>query len=205
MRLWLVLLCSAPVFGQAITAGIVGGVPVTNTFDTGGLHAAEVTAKTIRYTIGPAVDFRLFGPLGIEIDALFQPFSFRTFNEAGIAPTFGHTLGNLWQFPVLVKFRIPRLALKPFVDAGPSVQLASNITESSYNLDDPARITAQHPGPNAVAGLAAGGGFEFRLRPIILAPEVRYTRWLDENVDPFNTPQRGSHVNQLEVLLSIRI
>jgi len=191
-------------FGQAITVGIIGGVPVTDTFDSGEFHAGAVTGKTIRYAIGPALDFHLFGPLRVEIDALYQPFSFRTYCENCGAPTYGHTFGNLWQFSPLLKFQIPTPVLKPFVDGGPSVQLASDITESSYNLIQTQPIT-QHPGPNAVPGISIGGGLAFRLGPLILAPEVRYTHWFDENFNPFNTPQRGSHLNQVVVLLSIRI
>jgi hypothetical protein len=193
-------------FGQTITIGIVGGVPVTETFDSGGLHAADVTAKTIRYTVGPAFDFRLFGPLRVEVDALYQPFSFRTYcQDCESAPTYGHTFGNLWQFSTLLKIQIPTPVLKAFVEGGPSVQLASDTTESSYNLIEPTELSTQHPSPNAVPGLSTGGGLSFRLGPLILAPEVRYTHWLDENFNPFNTPQRGSHLNQVEVLLSIRI
>ncbi len=206
VRPWLILLCSAPMFGQTITIGIVGGVPVTDTFDSGEFHAGAVTGKTIRYAIGPALDFHLFGPLRVEIDALYQPFSFRTYCEdCGSAPTYGHTFGNLWQFSTLLKFQIPTPVVKPFVDGGPSVQLASDTTESSYNLIQPTQLSTQHPSPNAVPGLAIGGGLSFREGPLFLDPEVRYTHWFDENFNPFNTTQRGSNLNQVEVLLSIRI
>ncbi len=180
---------------------------MTNTFDSGELFLeTALTAKTIRYTVGPAVDFRLFGPLRAEVDALYQPFSFRTSCEScEPAPTYGHTFGNLWQFSTLLKFRIPTPVLNPFVDAGPSVQLASGITESSYNLIQPTLVSTQRPSPNAVPGFSAGGGLEFRLGRLVLAPEGRYTHWFNQNFNPFNTPQRGSHLNQLEVLFSIRI
>jgi hypothetical protein len=201
-RVCIVLLFCLPLFAQRFTVGVIGGVPVTNTFDTGGLHAGGVTAKTIRYTVGPTVDFRLIGPLRFQIDALYQPFSFRTYNAIGI-PSFSHTYGDLWQFSELLKFRLFVPVLKPFVEVGPSVQLASNVTNSSNFVQATPMIL--HADAQAVAGFSAGAPFEFALHPLIIAPEVRYTRWFDENFNPFNTPERGSHLNQVEVLLSIRL
>ncbi len=204
MRFALFLISLIPVFGQAVTVGATGGVPVTDTFDTGGIHAGASSAQTIRYNVGPSVDFRLFGPVRAEIDALYQPFSFRTFNEADVIPTYSHTTGSLWQFPALIKVRIPTPVLKPFVDAGPSVELATNVVESSYNLGFPSQIATQHPGPNAVAGFTAGGGFEFHLYRLVLAPELRYTHWFDQNFN-FGNPNLGTHQNEVQVLLSIRL
>lgn len=122
-------------------------------------------------------------------------------------PTYGHTYGDLWQFPALLKFRLPVPVVRPFVAAGPSVQLANGIVDSSYNIIEPSLITTVHLGPNAIAGWAAGGGFEFHAGPLIFAPEVRYTRWFSDNFDayPGGGVNIGTHLNQVQVLLSIRI
>lgn len=175
MRCAIFFLATFPVFGQAITAGVAGGVPLTNSFDngTGGPEEFHFSGKTIRYTIGPEVNFRIFGPFRGEIDALYQPFSFREYCECGggASPTYFHTSGALWQFPALVRYRLPTPLLKSFIEAGPAVQLAANIAESSYNVLQPSLITTLHPGPNAVAGFAFGGGFEFRAHPFIFTPD----------------------------------
>lgn len=76
MQPFLLLFFPFSIFGQVITAGITGGVPLTDTFDTGFVPPeARFTAKTVRYNVGPAIDFRIFGPLRGEVGALYQPFS----------------------------------------------------------------------------------------------------------------------------------
>ena len=77
MRLALALIFTAhAVYAQAVTVGAIGAVPLTNTFDTGFLHFATFDPKTVRYQVGPAIDFRLPRSFRVEIDALYQPFSF---------------------------------------------------------------------------------------------------------------------------------
>jgi hypothetical protein len=205
MRLaFLFVFVSLPTFAQAITAGVTGGVPVTNTFDTGFQFRGSFLPKTVRYTVGASVDFRLLGPLRAEVNTLYQPFSFDTAYYLG-TPTYYKTSGNLWQFPVLLKFRLPTHLLRPFVEAGPSVQVASNIGAISYSLAFPAQVIKSSQSPNAVAGFAAGGGFDFRLGSLVVSPVARYTRWFSENFDFSETNHVGTHLNQVQVLLSIRI
>jgi hypothetical protein len=204
MRFALLFFVSLPTFAQAIAAGVTGGVPVTNTFDTGFQYRGSFTPKTVRYTIGASVDFRLLGPLRAEVDALYQPFSFDTAYYLG-TPTYYKTSGRIWQFPVLLKFRLPAQVLRPFVDAGPSVQVASNIRDVSYNLAFPGQLTRSNQSPNAVAGFVAGGGFDFHLFSLVVSPELRYTRWFSENFDFSETNHVGTHLNQVQILLSIRI
>jgi len=206
LRRYLVFLCWSPIFGQVVTAGFTAGVPVTETFESGySFCESGLTARTVRYTIGPALDFRVFGPLRGEIDALYQPFSFQTqIVDCAPAPTYIHTHGSLWQFPVLLKLRIPAPVVKPFIEAGISVQLAAGVTESQYNLVQRTPVT-YHLEPNAVPGFVAGGGVEFHFRSLIFAPEIRYTRWFDQNFAPLGEPPPGSNLNQLQILLSIRV
>jgi hypothetical protein len=126
------VLTGSAVFGQSITAGLTGGIPVTDTFDSEYQCAppfcTTFAPETVRYTIGGALDFRLIGPFRGEVDALYQPFSFDIsgFNDVNFATSYSSTKGSLWQFPVLAKYRVPVPHLKPFVDIGPSVQLAPN-------------------------------------------------------------------------------
>jgi hypothetical protein len=202
-RLALLFVSSLPVFSQPVTVGVTGAVPVTETLNnSGGPEEFSYRSGTVRYNIGPAVDFRIIGPFRAEIDALYQPFSLRTFCECNAIPTYGHTTGALWQFPALLKFRLPSPVLKPFVDAGPSFQLASNIANSSYTIIQPTPVTT-HPSPTAAAGFAIGGGFEFHARPLIFAPEIRCTHWFGVNLD--QGPGTGTNANQIQILLSIRI
>jgi hypothetical protein len=195
-------------YAQAVTVGVIAAVPVTDTFDTGFIYRGTFTPKTIRYQVGPAIDFRLPGSFRIEINALYQPFSFT--ESTFIAPGFqGREPGNLWQFPAVVKFRIPTRLLKPFIEAGPSVQIATNISETGiYYSYIPPRTLVTHPDPTnrAVAGIVLGGGIDFRLGHFLISPQARYTRWISGNFDFSQEPSSyvGSHLNQIQVLLSIR-
>jgi hypothetical protein len=87
------------------------------------------------------------------------------------------------------------------------VQLASGIANSFYNLIGPSLVTTLHPGPNAVPGMAAGGGVELHLGSLIVAPEVRYTHWFDANFSYFGggNGHLGTHFNQVQALVSLRI
>ncbi len=194
---------------QAVTVGAIAAVPVTDTFDTGFVYRGTFTPKTVRYHVGPAIDFRLPGPFRVEIDALYQPFSLTGSSFVG-TPSQSHTSGNLWQFPALLKFRIPTPLLKPFIEAGPSVQIATNITEAMTVYGGPLPQTfVSHPDPypsRAVPGIVVGGGVDFRVGHFVISPQMRYTRWISGNFDFSEEPSSyvGSHLNQIQVLLSIR-
>jgi hypothetical protein len=190
---------------QAVTAGGIAAFPLTDTFDTGFIYRGTFVPKTVRYQVGPAVDFRLPGSFRVEVDALYQPFSF---NQSVFSFPFwqSHTSGNLWQFPAVLKFRVPAPLLKPFIEAGPSAQIATNITETLTSFVQPTPLVS-HPDPTskAVAGIVFGGGIDLRLGHFLVSPQVRYTRWIRENFDFSESDHVGSHLNQIQALLSIRL
>ena len=208
MRFFLGLLLAAcgTIGAQRISVGVTGGIPVTNTFDIGFIHAGSFDPKTVRYTVGPAAEFHLHGPLRLEVNALYQPFSFNLDTEF-IVPSYSHTSGSLWQFPALVELSLPLRRWHPFVETGPSFQVATGITRSTRQIVQTVPF-ADHPDPTrrAVAGIVAGGGFDFRLRHLTISPQVRYTYWIAENFDftESSSSHAGSHLNQVQVLLSLR-
>jgi Outer membrane protein beta-barrel domain len=202
MRLALALIFTAhAIYAQAATVGVIGAVPLTDTFDTGFIHEGNFDPKTVRYQVGPTIDFRLPSSFRVEINALYQPFSFNKSTFSGI-PSQSHISGNLWQFPVLLKFRVPTPLFKPFIEAGPSIQIATNITEISTTLTQPTPFVSHPNPPGAVGGIALGGGIDLRLGHFLISPQVRYTRWISKNFD--QGPGVGSHLNAIQVLLSIR-
>ena len=207
MRLALAFIFTAHgVYAQAVTAGAIGAIPTTDTFQTGFIHAAGLFPETVRFQVGPAIDFRLPGPFRVEIDALYQPFSF-TLDLLGGGTENDYNSGSLWQFPAVLKYRIPTPLLKPFVEVGPSFQIATNITETRTVYGGPLPLTfVAHPDPNnkAVAGIVVGGGIDFRLGHFFISPQVRYTHWFVANFDFQPSEGVGSRFNQIQVLLSIR-
>jgi hypothetical protein len=146
---------------------------------------------------------RLGSRFAAEFNALYQPFSFRQSNIIG-TPSSSKTTGNLWQFPVLLSYRILEGPIEPFIDVGPSVQLVTNITESSITIIDPTPAIS-HPQPErrAVAGFAVGGGLRFSLGRLHISPEIRYTRWTAENFDFTQSNHVGTNLNQVQVLVAL--
>ena len=196
------ILIGHAVYAQAVTVGVIAAAPLTDTFDTGFLHEGNFDPKTVRYQVGPAIDMRLPRSFRVEVDALYQPFSFNESNFGG-TPSQSHISGNLWQFPVLLKYRVPTPLAKPFVEAGPSVQIADHLTETSTTAIQPTPVVSHPNSPGAVAGIAFGGGIDLRLGHFFISPQVRYTRWISKNFD-FG-PGVGSHLNAIQVLLSVRL
>jgi hypothetical protein len=80
----------------------------------------------------------------------------------------------LWQFPVVLKFRVPTSPLKPFVEAGPSVQIATNITETSTTVLQPTPFGSHPDAPGDVAGIVLGGGIDLRVGHFLISPQARY-------------------------------
>ena len=191
------------VYAQVVTVGAIAAVPLTDTFDTAFIHEGNFDPKTVRYQVGPAIDMRLTQSFRVEIDALYQPFSFNESNFGG-TPSQSHISGNLWQFPVLLKYRVPTPLFKPILEAGPSVQIAANLTETSTTVIQPTPFVSHPDPPGAVAGIALGGGIDLRLGHFLISPQVRYTRWISKTFD-LGTPGVGSHLNAIQVLLSIRL
>lgn len=194
------------VYAQTMTVGGIAALPLTNSFDTGFIYHGTFAPKTVRYQVGPAIDFRLPGSFRGEIDALYQPFSF-TQSVLSTTPSHSRTSGNLWQFPAVLKYRLSTHGLKPFVDAGPSVQIATNIMQSGEVIILQPTPFVSHPAPTskAVVGMVFGGGIDFRLGHFLISPQMRYTRWFRENFDFSESDHVGSHLNQMQVLLSIRL
>jgi hypothetical protein len=203
MRLALALIFAGhAIYAQAVTVGVIGAVPLTDTFDTGFIHSGSFDPKTVRYQIGPAIDFRLQRSFWVDIDALYQPFSFNESSFGGI-PFQSHLSGNLWQFPALLKYRVPTPLFKPFVETGPSIQIAANLTEISTTVLQPTPFISHPDAPGAVGGIVLGGGIDLRVGHFLISPQVRYTHWLSKTFD--QGPGVGSHLNAIQVLVSIRM
>lgn len=70
-----------------------------------------------------------------------------------------------WQFPVLLKYRLPVGKINPFIQAGPSFRASGN-------------LNAAHP---SKFGVTAAIGTEHHWKSLRVAPALRYTRWKKDN------------------------
>lgn len=136
-------------FGQSFWVGGIGGGRVTG--DVTGLGAVSVSN---RYVLGPAVEVGLPLGLGFEADALYRRVGFSDRFYGG--PTAQY--GNSWEFPLLLKFRLPFPVVKPFVEAGYAPRVIGSANGTSH-------------------GLVIGGGVQFGIGRLRLSPAVRYTYW----------------------------
>jgi hypothetical protein len=178
---------SAPAFGQALSFGVVGGAAVTQDFQdrTNGQILAYSTPK--RWIAGAMIEVRLPAHWSLEMDGLYHELEFTnafvepngTLNSVSPAPVV------TWEYPLLAKYRFSFLAVKPFVEAGPSFRTAGNLNGALPSL----------------YGFAAGAGAEARLWKLKVAPGVRYLRWAQDGHvgpdSPFTAP------DQVELLVSL--
>ena len=127
----------------------------------------------------------------VEFDALYRPLNLTVSNT--VLPLLVFTTSrtvNSWEFPVLAKYRFAVRMIKPFAEVGPSFRTTQSFTGDSPHLSR--------------AGFTAGGGVQFRLGPLKIDPEIRYTRWgADSNLNPsvFGNPR--FNLNQAEFLVGL--
>jgi hypothetical protein len=154
-----------------IIIGVRGGVPLNDVIQTV-QSSAGVSSSTDNYVVGPTIGIRL--PLGFSVagDALFTRLSLsaNSGSPGGISAS-----ASSWEFPVLVRFTAGHGVLAPFVGAGVSVRHLSDfanigpfLTNSSSNQS----VTS-----SAGVGFALDGGLQFKLGPLHISPEIRYTHW----------------------------
>src|SRR5262249_15593029 len=148
-----------------LTFGLRGGAPFgTNDIVTSGLSSFS---STRRYEVGPTVGVRL--PLGfaIEADALFKRQSLNFGQLAGF--TTG-THSDSWEFPVMLKFTAGHQAIAPVFGLGPSVRHVNDFG----NI--PSYLFSGSTSANNL-GLVGSAGLRFKIGPVNVTPEVRYTHW----------------------------
>jgi hypothetical protein len=167
------ILLGAPLAAQ-IHLGLKGGVPLTDVTEVVG-SGSILSNKPSRWTFGPMAELDLPFGLGVEADILYRRVGFE--NESG------ETTSSLWDFPILAKYRFPGVGARPYLGAGYSYR----------RLNDLLRLSSSHNGYVFV------GGLRINAIAIKISPEVRYTRWTNEDIQPGFRANR----NQAEVLVGV--
>ncbi len=94
------LLASSPAWGQLFSAGIKGGVPLTDFFSTVQSQNFSFNPSTNRYIVGPTAEMHLPFGLGVEVDALYRHMSYTGAGVfQGVAAASNFNSGN-WEFPL---------------------------------------------------------------------------------------------------------
>ena len=215
---------------QKISFGVKGGVPLTETFRFSGIDSGpgpvsskeEYFSRTKRYTVGPTLEVGLPRGLSIEFNALYKRLNY-DYNAFYKSPSSGRhfintkNTANRWEFPVLLKYRFYRVSsasIRPHVSVGASwnhVSGEENFRESSSSnfgrlfsrVTTSSELLELHR--KGTMGFVIGSGVEFRFLLMRVSPEIRYTRWGQENFQKAFPagPILRSNLNQVEFLVGI--
>ncbi len=156
------------VLGQ-FSFGVRGGLPFTNFFQAASNPEQTFNSSATQFIVGPTVELRLPAGFGLEAEALFRHFQYNA--TANIAEELVHnTASDAWEFPLLVKYRMPGMFVKPFLDGGVAFDHWSGVKQI-------AGLVSSSSTSGANAGVVVGAGIELHLPLVRLSPEIRYTRW----------------------------
>ena len=185
---------AAGAFGQRLSLGFIGGANLTHDFSTSyQIDPSEITTFVLfsdshSLIVGPAMEVDLRKALSVEVDALHRNLQLeRGFITPGgqrVAESDPGEIG-IWEFPFLLKYKIPVSKIRPFVELGPSFRVRKNPNSTE---------------PSAY-GFSAGLGAEFRLGRFRLSPTIRYTRWAGE--PPFPQAVANTKPDQIEFLTGV--
>lgn len=198
MKALLVLFLTIPAYSQVFSAGIRGGVPLTDFASTVQSQNFTFNTTTDRYIIGPTAELRLPFGLGVEVDALYRHMSYTGSGVVGSITGSSLNSGE-WEFPVLAKYRFPGKLARPYVDAGVAFDKLMGVTQSvkqSVSSGTPSIVAK-----NSTTGFVVGAGLDLHF-VIHISPEIRFTRWGSQQfIDP--TGLLKSNQSQAEVLVGI--
>jgi len=189
------LVFSSSVFGQHLFSfGVKGGFPLTDSLSDTNFAGIDtdmhVFSGSKNYLIGPTIDLKLPLGLAVEFDALYRPFALTTDTlvlPKNLTRRSSVDIGTM-EFPILLKAHILRApVVKPYVEAGPIFRyVASRVTYLSNR------------------GIALGAGVDFKLLPVRISPEIRYSHWAQDASSPArNVSLPASNQNQAEFLIGL--
>jgi opacity protein-like surface antigen len=191
---------------ERFSLGVKGGVPITDAFDVARGTNASYATDTKRYLLGATFELHLPARFSLEVDGLYKRLGY-SYEATGPTVT-ARTVANSWEFPVLGKFEILPGPIRPFVDAGISLRHLSGIkqirqTISGATFDRVELNSATEFNKRNDVGLAVGLGVAFKVGPVRISPEFRYTRWGGEALrDPINALLRTNR-NQGDFMVGL--
>ena len=160
---------------QLVSVGALGGVRLTDGFD--------FDDDSRIYDVGGSIEFRLPAGFAVEADALYQrvgySYGFISFNGSATAGDAFRERANLWEFPLLGKyyFRSSDARWQPFVGTGFAFRTGSLHADVTDFSTTPFTLFHGDSRLNVQTGAEVAAGIRFRLGPINLLPQVRYTYW----------------------------
>ena len=166
-------------------------------------HVVDNPGATFRssstpFIVGPTIEVHFPFGFGVEFDALYRKFHYDASSNLVDAVVNGKA-ANAWEFPILLKYRVPGVIVRPFLDAGFAFDHWSGVSQV---IQTPSSLLTNTNVSGTNKGVVLGAGLEFNLHLIRVSPEIRYTRWGATNLADFGGVLR-SNQNQAEVLIGL--
>jgi len=201
----LLLLAAGFAAAQPFSAGIKGGVPLTDFLNTAENGHVFYSTVPNRYIIGAMAELRLPFGLGVEFDALYRHLNYAASGGlTGVTPiTTSTTTANAWEFPLVAKYRFHAPLVRPYIEGGIAWDTLQGVKQSILSgtslgsTSSPADLNK-----TTTTGFVLGAGVDIHALVIHIAPEIRYTRWGAQHfLDPNGL--LSSNQNQAEFLVGI--
>jgi hypothetical protein len=211
-----VMFLGSQAFAQ-IRFGVKAGVPISEYFET----ESSYSSATRRYTLGPSIEATVWRNISLEFDALYKRIGYnaRTGSRGRFPPFYIDTYevkGGSWDFPLMVKYRFPRVPLYVasgalFPHIGPvrargertgTRLVGVNGGALSESFTEPLKFSAPFDlRKRSWPGLTAGAGIEFGRGRFRVLPEFRYTRITSNITDRDGIGGLRLNQNQIDFLL----
>jgi hypothetical protein len=223
--LWLVLILlhGAPLFAQrgSITFGAKVGVQFDSSFELRDITGQETNAfretDYFRPAVGLAFELPLTHSISVEANALYKQERYSLhFHPGGVCnisgchfssvdwETHGYSLG----VPLVLKIKQDLNAngqIRLFGVFGASARhssITSSCTTSSFFIDP---CLSSYSETRENYGLVFGGGVDFRKGIFHFSPELRYTRWMNDDQVWGPTEELRIKVHEFKVLFGVSV
>jgi hypothetical protein len=172
----LVFLTGHLAMAQRFEVGVEGGVQTMDDV-SGTLHP-----ESKHYIVGPKVEIHLPLRLSFEFDALYQRFGFTGYDDAlGFFSDTIRERANSWEFPMILKYRIPVVPGNPFVGVGyaPRTVHGTDVTNGYVNEGEQRDVftnVRSETNYSVTQGLVISAGLNLGFGHVRFSPELRYAR-----------------------------
>jgi hypothetical protein len=171
----------APALGQ-LHVGLRAGAPLADVTQIVG--EPRWNNLPSHWVLGLMVDVDLPANLGIEFNTLYRRVGYEGATVDPLPQVRWKVRDEVWDFPLMAKYRFPGAVVRPYVGAGWSFR----------KLNDLMRLGS------GSSGVVLSGGFRANVLIVKLSPELRYTRWTGGEDVPSGFRARK---NQVEFLLGV--
>lgn len=161
---------------QRFEVGVEGGIRTTD-------DVSGATSESKRYIVGPKVEIGLPLRLSFEFAALYRRFGFTDYEVSCCGSSITRERANSWEFPLIVKYRIPNVPGRAFVGAGyaPRTVNGTDVFSSSgyagYLIGTPAFVQRSETSYPLTGAFVVSGGLNLGAGHIRFSPELRYEHW----------------------------